>query len=654
GLPRRREARARRRADRRRGGRGAGDVRELAQGQPRRLGPLRDVRRRPRRAGRDPARGRRAERARPPLRARERSGARGRRPRLRRGRDPGGGSGGRTPRARAPGGAPAAGCADRHRAQHRRRPLSPDPYRPRVESLRFAAASHDGRPRRPARRDGRSLCCHRAAEAHEEPGLRDARDAEARVLADLRLRAGQGDDPREAAAERRRHGQRAQPAPAGRAGAREPACVARRQRLPVGRPHRRERDRARRSLQGRDPARRPAPDHRPAEHDPARHEAGRRVGDAQPRHLLARRRPAGGLRSYRLRAVEVRARDAVPERHPRAENVPEAGARQLLVVRQRGRQGSRPGLVHASPRCGRRCGEQHAGEGPLAHPRARPLHRARVETHRRARRRAVLDRRLDRCEAVHVEARPPQVGRDRAAASTARVDAARPLHAYGRRTRARRARDGDRQVTVLAQLGGPVACGGLAGVIVLDRPRLRLLALAIAALGAVALGVAVAPREWLVVTGGAIAALGVAVGLAGLYRARPWLFPVLALACVPIRIGVHVGGASSKLLVPLYVVALGAAVLLAWELGSGDPRSRELRWASAPLAAVLVWTGLSLLWSKDVSAGAVTLLAFYVPFAVVALSLARLPWSRVGVRVLYAEVTLMGLVFAAIGIYQYE
>src|SRR5581483_11362252 len=75
---------------------------------------------------------------------------------------------------------------------------------------------------------------------------------------------------------------------------------------------------------------------------------------------------------------------------------------------------------------------------------------------------------------------------------------------------------------------------------------------------------------------------------------------------------------------------------------------------SAPLAAVLVWTGLSLLWSKDVSAGAVTLLAFYVPFAVVALSVARLPWSRVGVRVLYAEVTLMGLVFAAIGLYQYE
>ena len=103
---------------------------------------------------------------------------------------------------------------------------------------------------------------------------------------------------------------------------------------------------------------------------------------------------------------------------------------------------------------------------------------------------------------------------------------------------------------------------------------------------------------------------------------------MLALACVPIRIGVHIGGSSSKLLVPLYVVVLAAVLLLAWELYAGDARVRELGLVAWPLAAYVAWTGVSLVWSKDVSAGAIELLAFYVPFTLLALAIARLPWSR--------------------------
>jgi putative inorganic carbon (HCO3(-)) transporter len=206
----------------------------------------------------------------------------------------------------------------------------------------------------------------------------------------------------------------------------------------------------------------------------------------------------------------------------------------------------------------------------------------------------------------------------------------------------------------LAHLGGPIACGGLALLLVLRAPRLRLGALAVAAAGTVLLGLAVVPREPLLIAGGVCAALGLGIGLAGLFRAWPWLFAVLALACVPARIGVHVGGASTKLLVPLYVVTLAAAILLAWELLAGDTRASELRLATWPLAAYIAWTGASLAWSADVPAGAVELLAFYVPFTILALGFARLPWRRVGVRLLYAEVSLMAVVFAAIGIYQYQ
>ena len=209
-------------------------------------------------------------------------------------------------------------------------------------------------------------------------------------------------------------------------------------------------------------------------------------------------------------------------------------------------------------------------------------------------------------------------------------------------------------MTGLAQLGGPVACLGLALLLVLPGRRDRIAALGFAALGTCLLGLAVAPDRPLVVAGGVCAALGLGVGLAGLFRPWPWLYPLTALACVPARIGVHVGDASSKLLVPLYVVVLGGAILLGWQLIEGDTRARELRLACWPLAAFVAWTGLSLAWSKDVQEGAVQVLAFYIPFTLLALGIARLPWSRLGLRLLYAEITLMALVFAVVGFYQYE
>src|SRR3989442_1218011 len=52
---------------------------------------------------------------------------------------------------------------------------------------------------------------------------------------------------------------------------------------------------------------------------------------------------------------------------------------------------------------------------------------------------------------------------------------------------------------------------------------------------------------------GAATVFGVvsAIGLALLLRRWPWALPVLALACVPARIPVHVGGTDANLLVPL-------------------------------------------------------------------------------------------------------
>jgi O-antigen ligase len=209
-------------------------------------------------------------------------------------------------------------------------------------------------------------------------------------------------------------------------------------------------------------------------------------------------------------------------------------------------------------------------------------------------------------------------------------------------------------VSGLAQLGGPVACIGLAVLLVGRNRADRIAGLGFAALGTVLVGIAVAPDRPILVLGGAFAALGLGVGLAGLFRVLPWLYPLAALVCVPLRIGVHVGGASSKLLVPLYVVILGATILFAWQLVEGDARVRELRLASWPLAVFIGWTGLSLAWSKDVNEGAIQVLAFYIPFTLLALTFARLPWSRLGVRALYAVLAVMAIAFAVVGFYQYE
>ena len=202
----------------------------------------------------------------------------------------------------------------------------------------------------------------------------------------------------------------------------------------------------------------------------------------------------------------------------------------------------------------------------------------------------------------------------------------------------------------LSRLAGPVACFGLVLLLLARTRRDRLAGLGFAALGACMLGAALAPAKWAEAVVGSLVALVVGAGLAVLFRRWPWLLPLLALACVPAR----VGALDHQLLVPLYVVVGGAAMQLTWQLAHGDVRARELRRATWPLAVYLAWVGLSMAWTQDTHEGATELLAFYVPFTILALSLARLPWSRRWLWGFYAELTAMAIVFSIVGFYQYE
>ena len=206
----------------------------------------------------------------------------------------------------------------------------------------------------------------------------------------------------------------------------------------------------------------------------------------------------------------------------------------------------------------------------------------------------------------------------------------------------------------LARVAGPVGAAGLVVLMLAPARYQRLGGLAAWAIGAAVLAAYLAPSGHVALLGAAAVA-GLLLAAAGAYVLRrwPWLLALATLACVPARIPVTIGSTEANLLVPLYAVVAAAALALAWDFVRGDERRRELGPVALPLAVFVAWTGLSLAWSQDVRQGAIELLAFYLPFGLIAVSLSRLHWRARWVTALYVELAVMGLIFAAVGIEQW-
>lgn len=210
-------------------------------------------------------------------------------------------------------------------------------------------------------------------------------------------------------------------------------------------------------------------------------------------------------------------------------------------------------------------------------------------------------------------------------------------------------------VELLARSGGVLAAIGLA-ILLLARPReQRLAGLVLWAVGMALVVPLLAPsgQEGLAAAGvTALAVLG--VGLAFLFRRWPWAFLLLALAAVPARVPVSFGDESATLLVPLYVIVAGAAVVLAWSLWRGEgAEGRELGIASWPVALFILWASLSAFWAGDATEAAVDLFFFVLPFGLLAVAVARLPWDAAGPRRLLRLLVAMAVFFSAVGIWQW-
>jgi hypothetical protein len=206
----------------------------------------------------------------------------------------------------------------------------------------------------------------------------------------------------------------------------------------------------------------------------------------------------------------------------------------------------------------------------------------------------------------------------------------------------------------LARAGGAVAALGIAALVLGPGRPWRVGGLAAWAAGCGALVVWLAPTgHHRAYAAAAVAGAIVAVLLGWLFVRAPWLLVVAVVAFAPARIPVSVGHTKANLLLPMYVVVVAAAFALAWELYGNDTHSRELGPFAWPLALFVAWTGIAFLWSEDPRQGAIYLLFYVLPFALLAVSLARLPWVVGWAITIYVQLAAMALAFAVIGIWQY-
>src|SRR3954452_3588252 len=162
---------------------------------------------------------------------------------------------------------------------------------------------------------------------------------------------------------------------------------------------------------------------------------------------------------------------------------------------------------------------------------------------------------------------------------------------------------------------------------------------------------------------GALAGIGLVALLARLFIRRPNLLPLLAVATLPFRIPLNVGGGTANLLVPLYIVVAAGVLGYAWErlrpnpFAGGQPRigPRDRRGGDVELAlliAVVVYS-VQAAWSTDFETALKNVAFFYIPFALLFRLLAATNWSRrLAINCLIVA-SVLALAFVAIGFVEY-
>ena len=215
-------------------------------------------------------------------------------------------------------------------------------------------------------------------------------------------------------------------------------------------------------------------------------------------------------------------------------------------------------------------------------------------------------------------------------------------------------------------VAGVIAAALLVAVAVLARPvRIR----AGAMLGALVLSPLLllaevwgspqvaALRDQPLLAAGALIAGGVVVGgLAVFFARRPPVFALVAIAALPFRVPIEVGGATANLLLPLYVVVgAGALGWLVPRLRASAPEEDDLSPGALEwlLLGSIVLYALQSAYSSDSAKALSQVVFFYVPFGVLFALLRRLQWTPRLLARCFVVLLVLAVVFVAIGYAEY-
>jgi len=175
-----------------------------------------------------------------------------------------------------------------------------------------------------------------------------------------------------------------------------------------------------------------------------------------------------------------------------------------------------------------------------------------------------------------------------------------------------------------------------------------------------------------------VVAVGAVCALAWLMARRPLVLPLLVVLALPFRVPIQVGGTTSNLLVPLYVViAAGALAAIVAGLretrfrppvtasgdlptdfrppvtASGDLRATSQGWLERALALSVALYGLQATYSSDFDKALQQIAFFIVPFALLFVLLAQVEWTPRLLRLCLALLVGLALVFSGIGYVEY-
>ena len=202
---------------------------------------------------------------------------------------------------------------------------------------------------------------------------------------------------------------------------------------------------------------------------------------------------------------------------------------------------------------------------------------------------------------------------------------------------------GDRRLRAGSMLGAVVLAPVLLLAAIWHSPQLRLV-----------------HRHPLLALVGAVIAIALLALASRWLGGRPAVFAPLAIAALPFRVPIQAGGATSNLLVPLYlVVAAGSLAYIVPVLlgrardpgGGTDPPA--VRLLERLLAIYVVLYAVQAIYSPSFETALQQMVFFYVPFALLYMLLREVRWTRRLVRSAVRLAAVLALAFAGLAFVEY-